>query len=77
MKNTKKLLVASSLILAMGVTSISAFAAPNRPGVPARDGSGRKAGAGVYDKLGKGQGGTGKGLGIGGMRLQDGSCYIK
>lgn len=87
MKKIMKSMLALTLVgamLAMG--SVSAFAAKGKGnGARLRDGScgneciydGTGQRDGSCDNLGtgRGNGGTGKGLGTGGMRLQDGSCY--
>lgn len=58
----KKLFAMGTIVLTLGLSSVMVFAAPG----------GQKNNP---QGTGRGNGGTGQGLGIGGMMLQDGSCF--
>ncbi len=63
MKSLKRMMALSIVTLGLLGTSMTVFASPSNPGVPAKDGSGRKHG--TTEKTGK-QDGTGRGSGAAG-----------
>ncbi len=87
MTKFKKIVAIGTMVMAIGATSVTAFAAQGNPVVGGR-GAGNSTAAGIRQQdgtylntgvrpgTGRGAGGTGRLLGIGGMGLQDGSCYI-
>ncbi len=91
MTNLKRTVAIGTIIMSvMAATSVTALAAQGNPnisgtGIAARPGysssmairqqDGTYQKTGVRPGTGRGAGGAGKLLGVGGMGLQDGSCY--
>ncbi len=73
----KKLMTVGTVIIAMGATTVTVMAAQGRGANTAiRRQDGTYITTGTRPGTGRGAGGTGKLQGIGGLGLQDGSCYI-